>query len=754
MKSHDLRQDLLHLGVITGAALAIGVYLIVTCVLITPDGVFYIRQAQQLTRHTWTVAGQFPPGYPLLLLGIHKLASLFVQSDSVLVWVYSAQAVTLSCRILALVCLYFAGRLLTDARRSFWAVLILTFLPYPAHYGGVVLREWPYLMFLALGFWLLLWSLRSGCWWGFGLVGLAVGLGYLIRPESAQLVVYGVVGLVAAWLSGRRMGRSRSVGAVLALAACFAVVAAPYHLASGTVLPHQLRRSGSNDPPVITSVGGLSASEQVLAFDVSVGRRLELSIEVSDPDGDDVTLTVVAAPHGSRPIYRFRTEATGDCFLIASEREKDRMVVTYRPETHAYDGIAFYAWTEPGAAAGLVPVHRFWSSVGAWHVYTASASRREALLADAEHGWHYEGIAFYAFAPDNAPNDARPICESRSETGAPCWTLDKSDTTSQPEITAWYAHGPADVPAGLGLESATLRWQPGPDQQGEHHLNIIADDGAVQSCQLVRITVGTPEQASATSAPPVAAVEPGPTGQAALMAVPQEPVARRIGQALYEIADAFGADIMYFLIVPLGLGLFRYLKDEAGSCERALTVAVIVVNFGLLLTRYVWVEPGPARRYCLVLVALAMFHVPTGGWVMARWIKAGADFVSHRRLPGSLSERFWFGFLVALALGPMSLPKLLMPPGADKASYRRVAQWLRENTGTEEVIAVPDRRISFYAERQGLTYDQSPDPRRADYIVTISEGNSAHSAPTGWREMHTFEANEGSPSRITVYKTP
>lgn len=731
------KSDLLYLALITGAALATGLYLIVTCVLITPDGVFYIRQAQALARDPWVIAGKFPPGYPLLLLGAHKLATLFAPGGSALGWVYSAQAVTLLCRVLALACLYFAGKLLTDARRSFWAVLILAFLPYPTAYGSVVLREWPFLLLLALGLWLLLWSLRAERWWGFGLVGLAAGLGFLIRPESAQLLVYGAVGLVVVSICRRRMRRDRA-SAAAALAVCFLVPAAPYLLARGTLVPAQLRPPTSNGPPVISSVADRSAGDRPLDFSVASGATLELDVAVSDPDGDAVALSVVTVPPGARPVYRFRGPASGDCFLTVSEDEKSALAVTYSAQVLAYDGIAFYAWTEPNEPAGPDPVHRFWSSAHSRHLYTISESERDALLEGRKAGqWQSEGVAFYAFAAGRQPADAQPVYRHQSGSLAPHWTLDGSGTV------AWYAWAGRDAPAGLTVDATAMRWRPGPDQRGEHWLNLIADDGRLQSCQLIRITVR-----------PGAARQAERVARATLMPGAQNPGPRRVWEALYEFGGAFAADMMYFLVVPLGLGLYRFLKDEAGPSERALTAAVIVVNVGLILARYVWVDPGPTRRYCLALVALAMFHIPAGAEIMARWIRASVDLLSGRRAPAWLSQRFWFCFLVALALGPMCLPKLLGPLGAEKRSYRQVARWLRDHTSAEAVIAVPDGRISFYAERQGLPYDEHPDSRRADYIVTlVGAGNSADSVPDDWHEVYSVRADKPGRFMLVVYRT-
>ena len=58
------KRDIIHLMVLVAIALAIGVYLIVTTVLISKDGVFYIERAQQLPNDPIGVIKAHPPGYP------------------------------------------------------------------------------------------------------------------------------------------------------------------------------------------------------------------------------------------------------------------------------------------------------------------------------------------------------------------------------------------------------------------------------------------------------------------------------------------------------------------------------------------------------------------------------------------------------------------------------------------------------------------------------------------------------------------
>ena len=236
------KRDLLHLAILLLLAMGIGTYLIATTVLISSDGVFYIEQARKFAGQPQEVLQGKPFGYPFLIFVAHHASELLFDGTSVLSWIYAAQSVSLLCRVLALAPLYFLGRLFVGPRESFLAILILVFLPYPAEFGSDVMRDWPHLLFLAIGFLLLVLGGGKGKWPLFGLVGLVAGLGYMIRPECAQLVVYGVLWLLARMLrpkSGKPTAASAK--ALVALLAGFAIPMIPYMWAGGRVPPTKLK---------------------------------------------------------------------------------------------------------------------------------------------------------------------------------------------------------------------------------------------------------------------------------------------------------------------------------------------------------------------------------------------------------------------------------------------------------------------------------------------------------------------------------
>ncbi|MHC4704424.1 MAG: glycosyltransferase family 39 protein, partial [Planctomycetota bacterium] len=209
---------------------------------ISKDGVFYIERAQGLSSDPIRVAKEHPPGYPFLIFAGHKLVTLFTDHSSAFTWIYSAQSTTLLFRLLALVPLYLIGRLLVGSRRSFYAMLILVLLPHPAKMASDVVRMWPYLLFLSTGFLFLLYGSRRGQWWMFGAAGLAAGVGHIVRPECAQLVIIGVLWILIRLLRPERnMDRIALTYALSVLLIGFAIPTAPYAKVTGRILPRQLK---------------------------------------------------------------------------------------------------------------------------------------------------------------------------------------------------------------------------------------------------------------------------------------------------------------------------------------------------------------------------------------------------------------------------------------------------------------------------------------------------------------------------------
>lgn len=733
-------RDGLNLAVLVVVALALGIYLAAGNAWISRDGVLYISMAKTLAHDPLRTAQTYPAGYPLLLYLAHRVGLFFGADETAAAWVASSLAVTVLFRLMALIPLYLLARLLVGSRHSFWAVLILIVLPYPAHNGSDVLREWPFLLSLALGVWLLLVALRARRWWLFGLIGLDAGLGYLIRPECAQLLAYGLVGLTVVALTAShdssRGNRRILIGPAALLLLGFTIPAAPYVAWAGLPTARKLDPPVFNRAPTIMSVGGRTVRAEPLRFDAAVGSLLEMPIEAFDPDGDPMTISVVAVPLGARPVYRLRLNGTDDTLWTISDRQKSLLLTRYRPGVWHYDGIGCYAYAEPDATAGLLPVCGFWSPVLDRHFYTLLDLEQKTIVEDeSENQWLNEGVAFYAFGEDLPPADGIAVYRFRSREGYRVWAVEGKDDWIH-DAFAWYAHAGSAPPAGLAVEGSVVRWRPESDQQGVHQLNVIVDDGRLQNCQLIQIEVG--------DAAPVRAGVPdvGLCGTLAAFV--------HVANAIFRsVSD----NLMQFFLVPLCLGLWYHLRREAGPYERTLVISIVVVNVLLMLARYLCIQPVVARRYSLGLIALTIGYVPVGLDMIARWLAQLVQRPGRQASSEQIRRQYWFYLLVALGVG-ICIPKLLSRGDGKQRASLAAVRWLRDNTTADEVIAANDRRIGFYAERTQVPHDRSMDLREVDYILTLPSPGGPGVVPSDWVRVFSAPLDSDGGKAMTILRRP
>jgi len=171
-----------------------------------------------------------------------------------------------------------------------------------------------------------------------------------------------------------------------------------------------------NDEYVITDVYGINTNSAG-PFGLKEGRfDVELTFEsfysFTNPDGIPFDLSknstrfqpfeVVASS-----VYRFWSPATDRHFYTTRETEKNKLITNYS-RVWTFEGPAFYAWTTQ-YDPDMVPVYRFWSGASSSHFYTIKEKEKNKLIASFSHLWTYEGVAFYAYAPDNAPADFSPV---------------------------------------------------------------------------------------------------------------------------------------------------------------------------------------------------------------------------------------------------------------------------------------------------------------------------------------------------------
>lgn len=500
-KSEKNKSDLINLLILLSIAAIIGIYLIVTAVLISKDGVFYIERAQQFAQSPLEVIKGHPFGYPFMIFAGHKFVALFTSSTSNHTWIYSAQSVNLLCRILALIPLYFIGKILVGSRNSFTALLILVFLPYPAEFGSDVLRDWPNILFLACGFWAILWGANKGNWWIFGLAGLSSGLGYMVRPECLQLIIYGTIWLTYSFFhETRQRSRAKIFLGIALLIAGFLIPVAPYSAVKGEVLP------------------------------------------------------------------------------------------------------------------------------GKFHTIIKSFS-----------------------------SNTEPVKE---------------------------------LEAGIYRHALRMRYSAG--------------------------------------------------------------VTTKAVEAAGNLIEKAGANLMWFFVLPLFIGIYHHLKTSTAKGVNLLITSFVAVNIIILFLRYCYVSPDLTHRYILPLTVFTIFYIPTGLKLLSCAITK-TNLKNTLKLSGDKPQK---AFRILIIIGIcICLPKLARPIRIEKKTYLFAIKWLKENTNSQDIISASDRRLYFYAERNGLVYERVAIPSESDYLVTVVKGEeSAAGIGTKMRKEAEVWVNEKKKKRLVVYK--
>jgi len=198
-------------------------------------------------------------------------------------------------------------------------------------------------------------------------------------------------------------------------------------------------------------------------------------------------------------------------------------------------------------------------------------------------------------------------------------------------------------------------------------------------------------------------------------------ILKAIGRLAGEISD----NLMYFFVPALLLGTYsRFRRKSVGAeVERFFMTVFIVFNvimMVLLHYNYGYIS----RRHCLPLVVFTIFHVPIGLQISADWLRSKSY---KGQLQTNQNPQLWFFILLAVG-AVICLPKLVNPMRTEKQGYRGAAKWLKENTDREDVVAVPDKRISFYAEREGRKHYWSPNVK---YVVKkLENGGEAQAGMT------------------------
>jgi hypothetical protein len=96
------------------------------------------------------------------------------------------------------------------------------------------------------------------------------------------------------------------------------------------------------------------------------------------------------------------------------------------------------------------------------------------------------------------------------------------------------------------------------------------------------------------------------------------------------------------------------------------------------------------------------------------------------------------------------LLKLAEPMG--KVGFRKAAEYLKQNTPPDAIVAAPDNRLAFYAQREGLEYREQISGQ-ADYIVkVIKEGDGKQDGNENISEVYSTWVDKKENSKLVIYK--
>ncbi len=204
--------------------------------------------------------------------------------------------------------------------------------------------------------------------------------------------------------------------------------------------------------------------------------------------------------------------------------------------------------------------------------------------------------------------------------------------------------------------------------------------------------------------------------------------------------------LVYYFIPPLLIGCYYYFRKQSKTLEQTFfAAAFIILNIAMLCwqsSRYL------SRRHTLALVVFTIFYIPIGLHTIACWLSERGP---TNNMGVQKNGQRWFFVLLVIGMA-ICLPKLLRPMRIAKQGYLDAAKWLKENTKLEDIIAVPDKRISFYAERKGLIYDKNV-PKGVKYIVKIVKGGEKPKVSLAVQEKcSTWLGRREKRKRVIIYE--
>ena len=202
----------------------------------------------------------------------------------------------------------------------------------------------------------------------------------------------------------------------------------------------------------------------------------------------------------------------------------------------------------------------------------------------------------------------------------------------------------------------------------------------------------------------------------------------KITKAFCKIAANIGETLMWFFVPALLLGIYKKLKNlKWYEPEKFFIIAIIGLNIPVMIWLH-YKHGYMSDRHTLPLLIIPILYIPLGLQEFAVRLQKLCSAKVKSSGAINFNERFWFLLLLLIGVSICS-PKLLRPIRAEKQGFRAAAEWLKKNTDSDAIIAVPDRRISFYAGRKELYYENRDIPKKAEYLVKIYKKKTGKLTP-------------------------
>jgi hypothetical protein len=193
-------------------------------------------------------------------------------------------------------------------------------------------------------------------------------------------------------------------------------------------------------------------------------------------------------------------------------------------------------------------------------------------------------------------------------------------------------------------------------------------------------------------------------------------VRSNIAGALAQLFENIGDVLMWFFLPALLIGLYKAIKEKRWY-EPAHFFVITLVLLNVPLLTWLYCKHGYiSERHTMPLVVFTCFYIPAGLLILAK--------IFNDKFLKKDDTHMAFVILMVTGLA-ICCPKLLRPLHRDKMMFRKAAGWLGENTKPDDLIAVPDLRISFYSARKGADYDHNPFPSNPQYVVKVSKKEDA-----------------------------